>query len=191
MLSVGCSYTTTYMCETGAILFWTLDGAPTLYKKVEAHDRDIYAIEISPDGSQFVTASTDEIVLLWDLESGERSGDPILGHEFGVVSLAFSRDGTLLASGGIDEKIMITDLASRQRMGPLLEGHQEAVSTLSFSPAGDILLSGGHDGMVYVWPMDPELWIDLACERAGRNMTQEEWTTYFGGEEYQETCQDY
>ena len=191
LLSVGCSYTTSYMCESGMILVWSMEGSPAVVKQIEAHDRDIYAIEISPDGKQFATASTDEIVLLWDLESGERIGDPILGHEFGVVSLAFSRDGALLASGGIDEKIMITDLASRQRMGPLLEGHQEAVSTLSFSPAGDILLSGGHDGMVYMWPMDPVLWIDLACERAGRNMTQEEWTTYFGGEPYHKTCHNY
>ncbi|RLD01257.1 MAG: hypothetical protein DRI46_04610 [Chloroflexi bacterium] len=191
LLSVGCSYEASYMCETGAILFWTLEESPAPVKKIDAHDRDIYAIEISPDGSQFATASTDELVLLWDLESGEGIGDPLLGHEFGVVSLAYSRDGALLASGGIDQKIILRDLASRQRVGPFIEGHQGAVSSLSFSPSGDWLLSGGQDGMVYLWPMDTTAWIDIACERAGRNLTRDEWTTYFGNEPYQKTCQDY
>jgi len=188
LLSVGCSYAPTTMCETGQILLWTLEGKLAISRQIEAHDRDIYDVEISPDGSQFATASTDEIVLLWDMESGEQLGGPILGHEFGVVSLAYSGDGTLLASGGIDQKIMIRDLISRQRIGPLLEGHQGAVSALSFSPSGDTLLSGGHDGMVFLWRMNTELWIELACERAGRNMTPEEWTTYFSDEPFQNTC---
>ena len=191
LLSVSCSNEPSIMCETGSILIWSMEDSPAPIKKIEAHDRDIYALEISPDGTQFATASTDEIVLLWDLESGQRIGDPILGHEFGVVSLAYSGDGALLASGGIDQKIMIRDLASRQRVGPMLEGHQGAVSSLAFSPTGDRLLSGGHDGMVYLWPMELELWMELACDRAGRNMTQEEWTTYFGDDPYQKTCQDY
>jgi WD40 repeat protein len=191
LLSVGCSYEPTIMCETGQITLWTLGDNPAISRQMEAHDRDIYDIEVSPDGSQFATASTDELVQLWDLESGEQLGDPFLGHEFGVVSLAYSRDGATLASGGIDQKIILRDLASRQRIGPILEGHQGAVSTLSFSPSGDTLLSGGQDGMVYLWPMDTDLWIDLACERAGRNMTQDEWITYFGEEPYQATCQDY
>jgi WD40 repeat protein len=191
LLSVGCSYETSLMCETGLIALWSLDSEPTITWQVKAHDRDIYAIEISPDGTQFATASTDEVVLLWDLNSGERIGDPLLGHEFGVVSLAYSGDGVLLASGGIDHKIILRDLASRQRVGPVLEGHQEAVSSLSFSPSGKWLLSGGHDGLVFLWPMDTDLWIDIACDRAGRNMTQDEWSTYFGSEPYQKTCQDY
>ena len=191
LLSVGCSNAPTIMCETGQINFWKLGGEPAISRQIEAHDRDIYDIEISPDGSQFATASTDEIILLWDMESGEQLGDPILGHEFGVVSLAYSPDGTLLASGGIDQKIMIRDLASRQRVGPFLEGHQGAVGALSFSPSGDRLLSGGHDGLVFLWPMEPELWIEIACERAGRNMTSEEWTTYFGSDPHQKTCQNF
>ncbi len=190
LLSVACSQEPSIMCESGQITFWTLDGPPAISRQIEAHDRDIYDLEVSPDGSQFATASTDELVLLWDLESGEGLGDPLLGHEFGVVSLAYSGDGSLLASGGIDQKIMIRDLASRQRVGPLLVAHEGAVSTLSFSPEGNYLLSGGHDGMVYLWPMATELWIEIACDRAGRNMTQDEWTTYFGSEPYRLTCQN-
>jgi len=191
LLSVSCSNEPSIMCETGSILVWSMEDSPAPVQKIEAHDRDIYALAVSPDGTQFATASTDEIVLLWDLESGERIGDPILGHEFGVVSLAYSGDGATLASGGIDQKVMIRDLASRQRVGPMLEGHQGAVSSLAFSPTGDRLLSGGHDGMVYLWPMELKQWMELACDRAGRNMTQEEWTTYFGDEPYQRTCHEY
>jgi WD40 repeat protein len=190
LLSVGCSYATSSTCESGQILLWTLEGKPELSRQIEAHDRDIYDIEISPDGSQFATASTDETVLLWDMQSGDRLGEPILGHEFGVVSLAYSQDGTMLASGGTDQKIMITDLISRKRIGPLLEGHQGVVNTLSFSPSGDLLLSGSHDEMVFLWPMETGLWQSLACERAGRNLTQTEWATYLSDLPYLETCQN-
>jgi hypothetical protein len=36
--------------------------------------------------------------------------------------------------------------------------------------------------------MDPEAWLAHACEIANRDLTLEEWTTYFGAAPYQETC---
>ena len=191
LLSVGCSYATSGICETGIILRWYIDDSPTLINQIETHDRDIYDVEVSSNGNQFATASTDEVVMLRDIETGDLVGDPILGHEFGVVSLAFSKDGVMLASGGIDEKIMIRDLGTRQRVGPMLAAHQGSVSSLAFSPSGDSMLSGGQDGMVYLWPMGTEVWKEIACERAGRNMTSEEWTTYFGADTYRETCSNF
>jgi hypothetical protein len=36
--------------------------------------------------------------------------------------------------------------------------------------------------------MDPLSWIEIACQRASRNFTQEEWSQYFANEEYRATC---
>jgi len=191
LVSVGCATATSSVCESGQILLWNLEGTPVLMGQIDAHDRDIYAVAISPDGSQFATASTDETVQLWDLESGERVGEPLMGHEFGATSLAFSPDGKLLASGGFDHNIMLTDQESRQRVGPLLEGHQGEVNTVAFSPDGNWLLSGSHDGLLYLWPLGTGLLIDRACQRAGRNLEQEEWNKYLFDLPYQQTCPQY
>lgn len=45
------------------------------------------------------------------------------------------------------------------------------------------------DTELAIWNYDIETWPDLACELAGRNMTQREWED-FGpqGVEYQITC---
>ena len=191
LISVGCSHAASSMCESGQILLWSLEGPPTLIGQIDAHDRDIYAVAVSPDGTQFATASADETVQLWDLESGERLGEPILGHEFGVVSLAFNPDGTILASGGIDHNIVLTDLENRQRIGPLMSGHEGEVNSLAFSADGKWLLSGSHDGLLFLWPIGKELLIEKACQRAGRNLDQEEWNKYLFDLPYQQTCPQY
>jgi hypothetical protein len=34
----------------------------------------------------------------------------------------------------------------------------------------------------------PEHWVEVACEIAGRNLTEVEWSDAFGDRPYRETC---
>jgi hypothetical protein len=36
--------------------------------------------------------------------------------------------------------------------------------------------------------MNPKQWVRQACQRAGRNMSLDEWATYFFEQEYRKTC---
>ncbi len=48
-----------------------------------------------------------------------------------------------------------------------------------------------HHGMA-IWDLDPAVWRVRACEAAGRNLTQEEWTNFLPeGEPYNLTCPQY
>jgi WD40 repeat protein len=68
---------------------------------------------------------------------------------------------------------------------------------LSVFPTGQIIsmTSSYHylhtldaDGDVLRWEISTSDWIVLACQTAGRNLTQAEWETYFPAQEYRVTC---
>ena len=45
-------------------------------------------------------------------------------------------------------------------------------------PPDERLASGSVDDMVIVWEADPAVWVSQACQRAGRNLTENEWGQY-------------
>lgn len=61
-----------------------------------------------------------------------------------------------------------------------------------FRPDGKSLIST-YLGVVpiIIWDLDPESWIQKACQIAGRNLTQEEWAQYFPDEAYRKTCEQW
>jgi WD40 repeat protein len=186
--SVACIHPDDLYCEGGELILWNLRDEPISSKSTSIHAHNVWALAFSPDGETLATGSADETIQLWDMASGDPVGDPIQGHEGGVTSLAFSPDGDLLASGGLDAEVHLTDLASRQRVGPPLTGHTDTINDLTFNPNGDRLISASHDTNVFLWNMKVSDWIEMACERAGRNLTQAEWETYFPGEPYRKSC---
>jgi hypothetical protein len=50
------------------------------------------------------------------------------------------------------------------------------------------LITWNASNSYQVWDTDPESWLERACRRAGRNLTQVEWVQYFPGEKYRKTC---
>ncbi len=191
LASVGCVSQDPQYCEQGELILWDLSGSQVVSTTRTIHGHNVWTVAFSPDGRTLATGSGDETIQLWDVSSGDAVGGPILGHEFAVTSLAFSPDGRTLASGGLDTTILLTDLESRQRLGPPLTSPEGAISSLVFSPDGDSLVSTSQNGSLILWVLDPEVWIQRACRRAGRNLTQAEWQAYFPGEDYRRTCMEF
>jgi WD40 repeat protein len=70
----------------------------------------------------------------------------------------------------------------------VLRGHSGPVNSLDFSPDGHWLASGSNDMTVRLWTMHMDDLIPTGCGLAGRNLTQEEWNTYFYHQDYHKTC---
>jgi WD40 repeat protein len=114
-------------------------------------------------------------------------------HATTVTSLAFGPDG-ILASGSADTTIILwnaTNPAAPAQLGPALAANQGAISALEFEPGDGWLASGDGTGRVVFWDLTPLGLSTRGCERAGRNLTAEEWSNYFPGEAYHRTCRQW
>jgi hypothetical protein len=58
----------------------------------------------------------------------------------------------------------------------------------SLSQEGDSLAVLFRTGSVVLIDLNLDSWQRLACQRANRNLTPEEWGQFFGDEPYRETC---
>jgi WD40 repeat protein len=94
----------------------------------------------------------------------------------------------LLASGSANGSVILWDLSQVDSIGQPLLGPNSSVAALAIDSEETILAAGYANGEVLIWNIDPDSWLQKACERVGRNLTQSEWSRYLPGVEYRETC---
>ena len=67
------------------------DG-PLRSKTLRGHDRDIFAVAVTPDGQRQVSGSYDKTLKVWNLASG-REEKTLRGHSDAVDNVAITPDG--------------------------------------------------------------------------------------------------
>jgi U3 small nucleolar RNA-associated protein 13 len=98
------------------VKFWDLATGRTttpftprsLYTQ-KAHEKDINAIDISPDDKLFATASQDRTIRLFNVGDGKTLAT-LKGHRRGVFSVQFSPKEAVLASGSFDATVKLWSL---------------------------------------------------------------------------------
>ena len=81
---------------SGQVTVWNADN----HSKVtdwKAHDQ-VWAVDVSPDGTRIATGSDDWTLSVWSLSTGERLLGPFK-HDYWVVAVKFSPDGHFIATG--------------------------------------------------------------------------------------------
>lgn len=173
----------------GEIKLWDVSSQLQIGQTLSEGRSNVNFMAFSPDGKTLATGHENANIALWDVELMRKLGKSLKAQTQRVSSVAFNFDGRILASSSYDNTIVVWDMASGL---PLVTFNSGALNySVAFSPDGNILASGGMlDGSsrIFLWDMNPQNWIAIACEQAGRNLTLAEWEQYFPGEPYRQTC---
>jgi hypothetical protein len=72
-------------------------------------------------------------------------------------------------------------------MGSPLSGLPDAGAAVRFTPDGDRLVAVSAAGGAIRWEIDPEVWVQHACDVAG-GLTPEQWAEFLPEQEYRPVC---
>jgi WD40 repeat protein len=171
----------------GQVRFWDPATGKQLGDAVAAHRDAIVGISIASDGTRMATASADGNLLLWDLGARAVSGAPLLGSSGAFRRVEISQDGRLLAATSDNGTVSLWDLGTRRQLGRPLAGHTDHAHGVAFADGGNTMITSSWDGSLIFWDLRPASWQAKACELAGRNLTQDEWRRFVGGD-YRRAC---
>ena len=170
----------------GMTMLWAVNG----HQRLSLSPTSPVTAAASPDGRISAEGQPDGRVA-WMVDKQRKPS--LDGHSKVVTSLAFNpdADSRMLASGSADGSLMLWEVQTRRPIGSPLQGHTVSVNSVAFSPDGQTLVSKSDDGVIILRDVRLEFWLELACQKAGRNFTWAEWEAIFSSDAASlKTCPD-
>jgi WD repeat-containing protein 61 len=142
----------------------------------EGHSLGVVSVDISHDGRNAVSSSTDCNIRFWDLEAGspveatETSASNIDAGPIGSWTTVYSPDGKFIATGDAHGKINLYSTETAKLVTTLNTTGKFAY-TVAFSPNGQYVASGSlDDGLIKVFDIETQK-VVLSTEQQGHAMT--------------------
>lgn len=114
-----------------------------------AHEKDINAVAVSPDGMIVASGSQDRTLKLWSANAGSPL-HTCTGHRRGIWSLAFSPVDKIIASASGDASVRLWSVQHGTCLRTL-QGHMSGVLRVAFLSRGTQIVSSGADGLLKLW----------------------------------------
>ena len=99
-----------------------------------------------------------------------------------VTNLGFARDGSMLVITGADGTVRLWDLERNAPAGLVWDGSGSVFSSPSwYDPETDSVWVA-TSGLLMEVPLDPQRWVEQACDLVGRDLTAAEWERWIPGD---------
>ncbi|HEX3527144.1 MAG TPA: WD40 repeat domain-containing protein [Thermoanaerobaculia bacterium] len=139
----------------------------------------------SPDGKRIATAGADRTARIWNAASGMQE-HLLTGHSGRLRHVSWSPDGEHLATTSDTGEVILWDTQSGE-LRTMLQGHAGRVEQAAWRPDGRRIATASYDGTVRVFFREVDDLMRIACQRAVRNLSRDEWKRFLTGP-YRATC---
>ncbi len=163
----------------------TLDDSPLV---LEGHSAGIRSLAFHPDGTRLASADVNGDLFIWSLADPSAAPQRYAFEGSLIWSLAFSHEGNDLAILTSDNSVFI--LRENEQV-IRLQGHTDDVWSAVFNRDDSWLMTASEDASLRFWHYANEDISALACRKAGRNLSREEWQETFFDSPYQLTCPEF
>ena len=134
---------------------------------IKAHERDIWSLQVSPDGKSLVTGSADKSAKFWEfkviqeevLGTNRKTPKLTLVHTRtlkvadDILSMCFSPDERLLAVSTLDNSVKVF-FVDTLKLFLTLYGHKLPVLSMDISYDSKLIVTSSADKNVRVWGLD-------------------------------------
>jgi U3 small nucleolar RNA-associated protein 12 len=142
-------------------------AASALLDTISAHERDIWSLQVSPDGKSLVTGSADKSAKFWQfkvvqeevLGTTRKTSKLTLVHTRtlkvtdDILSVCFSPDERLLAVSTLDSTVKVF-FVDTLKLFLTLYGHKLPVLSMDISYDSKLIATSSADKNVRVWGLD-------------------------------------
>ncbi|OAL38237.1 hypothetical protein AYO20_02296 [Fonsecaea nubica] len=142
-------------------------AASTLLDTINAHERDIWSLQVSPDGKSLLTGSADKSAKFWQFQviqeevlgTTRKSAKLTLAHtrtlqiSDDILSVCFSPDERLLAISTLDNTVKVF-FVDTLKLFLTLYGHKLPVLAMDISHDSKLIVTSSADKNVRVWGLD-------------------------------------
>lgn len=141
--------------------------------------------ELTPDRRYLVTADgSNDAVQRWDVETGESTVLPILSEPEPPEMLSDGRFMIQTRSGQYE----LWDIEAGAAIGVLADVGPRVFTVPTVHPDESHVWLHVDEALVKI-PLDPQRWFEMACEFAGRSLTEVEWRELVSSEgAYRNAC---
>ncbi|MBA2307010.1 hypothetical protein H0W26_02665 [Candidatus Dependentiae bacterium] len=119
----------------------------TFVDKADSHD--ITSVACSPDGTSFLTGSSNKTACLWDPLTGKVL-KILKGHTHWITSVAFNCDGSMILTGSWDKTARLWNVSTGEIV-QIFKGHTKCISSVTFNLDGKTIITGSGDGTACIW----------------------------------------
>jgi DNA-binding SARP family transcriptional activator/WD40 repeat protein len=158
----------------------TYDESGELVSRFETGVGEVSIVTLDPATEQLAVGARPSGVVLIDTTTGETRA--LEGGE-AVTNLGFARDGSMLVITGADGTVRLYDLDRDAPAGLVWDGTGSVFSSPSwYDPETDSVWVA-TSGLLMEIPLDPQRWVEQACDLVGRDLTEDEWERWIPGDD--------